>query len=405
MAGKMLTLGLVLSVLVVSCALAARPQPLERAHLGLPSWGEQGSSNWTQQIAGEGTVNLDLPPEERWKNVCGRLKNESKFLEGYLEESLHVSAKTAELIEKMGQVLIQIYGEDVKGEIKGCADALGVDFGLLMVLNLGYEVRRLGGGIHNTTGPCDSCMHEGQGGNMCTSIVARKPDGKLVHGRNLDWNIPAQLRNFVMTIHFVKDGEVLFTGGTIIGYVGILTGMKPGKFSASIDERGLGGDVLANIWQALTNKKSLQPSHLLRKTLVEANDYEEALQMLSSMPLIAPVYYIIAGLGPNDGALLSRDRNDSIKPLYLNDTAWYLVQTNYDHWEDAPVFDDRRKYALEYITEVTQANVDLDQVNGGLSKWPVRNDDTSQTILMDPLNATWTFYIDNFIGNEAVKTE
>ena len=118
-------------------------------------------------------MNLDLPPEERWKNVCGRLKNESKFLEGYLEESLHVSAKTAELIEKMGQVLIQIYGEDVKGEIKGCADALGVDFGLLMVLNLGYEVRRLGGGIHNTTGPCDSCMHEGQGGNMCTSIVAR----------------------------------------------------------------------------------------------------------------------------------------------------------------------------------------------------------------------------------------
>ena len=64
-----------------------------------------------------------------------------------------------------------------------------------------------------------------------------------------------------------------------------------------------------------------------------------------------------------------------------------------------PVFDDRRKYGLQYITDVTEAKVSLDQVNSVLSKWPVRNDDTSQTILMDPLNSGWTFYIDNFVGD------
>ena len=40
-----------------------------------------------------------------------------------------------------------------------------------------------------------------------------------------------------------------------------------------------------------------------------------------------------------------------------------------------------------------------------LSKWPVRNDDTSQTILMDPLNSKWTFYIDLFTGNKDAQVE
>lgn len=360
----------------------------------------QVESNWTQQLAAEGTVNLDLPPEERWKEVCGSLKNESKYLEEYLMESVHVNAAEAKMIEKLGEVLLENYGRDMRGEIKGCAAALGVDFGLLMVLNLGYEVRRLGGGIHNTTGPCDDCMHKGQGGNMCTSIVARQPDGKIVHGRNLDWNIPAELRNFVMTVKFTQNGQHVFTGGTIVGYMGILTGLKPGSFSVSIDERGLGGDLLGNTIMALTNKNSLQPSHLLRKTLMEANNYDEAVQMLSTAPLIAPVYYIIAGVSTNDGALLTRDRTKSIQPLFLDNKTWYLLQTNYDHWVQPPIFDDRRKYGLEYMNAVDPTQINLDAVNGVLSKWPVRNDDTSQTILMNPLTSSWTFYIDLFKGND-----
>ena len=362
------------------------------------AFADDSPSNWTQQVASEGVVNLDLPPEQRWSEVCGKLKNESKFLMDYLETTLKISAQEAKMIEKLGEVLLASYGKDTAAEIRGCADALDVDFGLLMILNLGYEVRRLGGGIHNTTGPCDSCMHEGVAGNMCSSIVARQPNGQVVHGRNLDWNIPEELRNFVMTIHFQKNGELLFTAGTIIGYVGALTGMKPGKFSVSIDERGLGGSIIGNIFEAMTNKNSLQPTHLLRKTLTEAESYDEAVTMLSTAPLISPVYYIIAGLGSNEGALLSRDREKSLQPLYLDNSTWYLLQTNYDHWEQPPAFDDRRKYGLQYMNELTEANVDLDAIKAVLARWPVRNDDTSQTILMDPLNSKWTFYIDLFQG-------
>ncbi|QDZ18849.1 N-acylethanolamine-hydrolyzing acid amidase [Chloropicon primus] len=379
---------------------AARPPRFDMGKPVMKFDGLQKESNWTQRLAAEGTVNLDLPPEERWREVCGALKNESKYLEEYLMESVHVNAAEEKMIEKLGEILLENYGRDMRGEIKGCADALGVDFGLLMVLNLGYEVRRLGGGIHNTTGPCDDCMHEGQGGNMCTSIVARQPDGNIVHGRNLDWNIPADLRNFVMTVKFTQNGQHVFTGGTIVGYMGILTGLKPGLFSVSIDERGLGGDLLGNMIMAVTNKNSLQPSHLLRKTLMEASNYDEAVQMLSTAPLIAPVYYIIAGISANDGALLTRDRTKSVQPLFLDNNKWYLLQTNYDHWVQPPIFDDRRKYGLQYMNAIDPNQVNLEEVNGVLSKWPVRNDDTSQTILMNPLSSSWTFYIDLFKGDD-----
>ena len=358
-------------------------------------------SNWTQQAADEGVVNLDLPPQQRWTEVCSKLANESDFLEAYLENSLHVNNAEAKVLEYLGETLFNRYGEETSLEIKGCADAMGISFGLLALLNVGYEARSLGGGIHNTTGPCDDCMQgKGASGNMCTSIIARQSDGKVIHGRNLDWNIPAELRNFVMTIHFTKGGEELFTSAVLLGYVGILTGLKPGKFSVSIDERGLGGNVFQNLEHALLNPKALQPSHLLRKAFEEAESYDEVLTMLSTYPLVAPVYYIIAGVTSNEGALLSRDYNESLHPLYLDNSTWYLLQTNYDHWVQPPVYDDRRSYGLEYMNKIPQANISLDQIKTVLGTWPVRNDDTSQTVLMNPLTSDWTFLIDIFTGKK-----
>ncbi len=78
----------------------------------------------------------------------------------------------------------------------------------------------------------------------------------------------------------------------------------------------------------------------------------------------------------------------------------YLLQTNYDHWVDPPIFDDRRNYGLRYVNAIGEQKASLSAINDVLSMWPVRNDDTSQTILMDPLNSKWTFYIDNFVGNK-----
>ena len=68
--------------------------------------------------------------------------------------------------------------------------------------------------------------------------------------------------------------------------------------------------------------------------LTSSDSYVDALERLRTEPLIAPVYYITAGSGPGEGAVLTRERS-SCHPLWMlgepnnNTLEWYLLQTNY----------------------------------------------------------------------------
>ena len=48
---------------------------------------------------------------------------------------------------------------------------------------------------------------------------------------------------------------------------------------------------------------------LYRDVLIECETYECAFDKLSKENLIAPVYFIIAGTQPNQGAIITRDRS------------------------------------------------------------------------------------------------
>lgn len=62
--------------------------------------------------------------------------------------------------------------------------------------------------------------------------------------------------------------------------------------------------------------------------------YDEAVQMLSKHYIAAPIYYIVAGSKPNEGAVITRDRNVLNDLWQLNvssndPNSWYLLETNY----------------------------------------------------------------------------
>lgn len=53
----------------------------------------------------------------------------------------------------------------------------------------------------------------------------------------------------------------------------------------------------------------------------------------STVHLIAVSYIIVSGTGPNEGCVITRDRNSAADVWRLQAPAtWFLVQTNYDHW-------------------------------------------------------------------------
>ena len=70
------------------------------------------------------------------------------------------------------------------------------------------------------------------------------------------------------------------------------------------------------------------------QVLTEAQSYDEAVQMLSQHYIAAPVYYIVAGSQPNEGAIITRDRNILNDLWQLNvsssdPNSWYILETNY----------------------------------------------------------------------------
>ena len=116
---------------------------------------------------------------------------------------------------------------------------------------------------------------------------------------------------------------------------------------------------------------------LTREVMENADDYKTAQKMLAKPNLVAPVYFILAGSRENEGCIITRGRttfdiwNVGQKETFQNGS-WYLVQTNYDHWEKPPFFDDRRTPAIICMEEFGREEP-VSTLNKVLSTRPVLN--------------------------------
>ncbi|VDL67472.1 unnamed protein product [Nippostrongylus brasiliensis] len=80
-------------------------------------------------------------------------------------------------------------------------------------------------------------------------------------------------------------------------------------------------------------------SWLTRETLEQFNTYAEAKEHLMNTPMLSPVYYILGGVNPWEGTIITRSLNGTDLLTNLDKTnsktGWYLLETNYD--QDKPV--------------------------------------------------------------------
>ena len=80
---------------------------------------------------------------------------------------------------------------------------------------------------------------------------------------------------------------------------------------------------------------------------------------------MAPTYIIIAGKNPNEGAIITRDREkEAGKRQKLNDVNQTLVQTNIDSWSENPNENilwsiERRKLAKKLIYQIKEKNGEI----------------------------------------------
>jgi len=296
----------------------------------------------------------------------------------YYNQSVHqVLALLGEIIPEWLEPSVVTIAEDLVlpylgeygQEIKTLAEFAKIPVGVGVLLNIFYEIEA-----------------------GCTSIVAQDEQGKMFHVRNMDFDMAKTLRQLTIRVEYQKQGKTIFWATTFVGYVGVLTGMKPGSFAISLNERDT-GYIVENLLEALLVPGTYVASFLIREILTNINGYDEAVKAISSPSLVAPAYIIVSGANPGEGVVITRNRFDvaDLWKLDLHENRWFLVETNDDHW--LPPQDDRRDLAIKATSALGETTINLNGLYQVLSIHDVLNSQTVYTTLMSATTGNFTVFI------------
>jgi hypothetical protein len=146
----------------------------------------------------------------------------------------------------------------------------------------------------------------------CTSGVY-VGDTSVTLSRVLDWPFPALGEHMVVAQQSGSAGD--FYNVTWPGVAGVFNAMAPQRFSAALNQapmRRYKSNMVVD-WirnrLAVGRNNSLPPAHLLRMVFEQAQNYEQAKDMLCTTPVAIPVIYILAGTTTNEGCVIERLEN------------------------------------------------------------------------------------------------
>ena len=329
-------------------------------------------------------VNLDHDPQYRWTQIVTDYRKE--FQELLKQVKKMVGPELVLLASVMGESVEEHIPYPYNMEIVGIALAGDVTLGEVLLGNLLYELTAF------------NSSRVLLGKKACTSIVAEADNGTVYHGRNLDYSIAKYLRNMTIIVDFQSSGKTVYTGTTFVGYAGLLTGQRPHAYTITLDQRDK-GEWWLNALDALISGRHTVTGFLIRNTLADTSlSFGDAILSLAYEPLIAPCYLIVGGVDSNEGVVITRDRTAALDIWRLNTAKgrWFLVETNYDHWDPPPPSDDRRDPAIKAMDETGRGNVSASSLFHVLSLPPVLNNKTSYTVTMSAsipeLYNTWIRY-------------
>jgi len=245
-------------------------------------------------------------------------------------------------------------------------------------------------------------------GGMCTSIVGQDTNGNVYHGRNLDfgmmlgfnhsadhqWLLTDLLRPCLFNANMTKNNVTLYKATFFAGYVGVLTGVRQGVLTTTVDSRFDNNyDKYLLEWFLNPNDPAQWLTFTTRIALEEYDNYDAAAQYIAASDLIGPAYIIVGGPDVNKGAVITKGPNNTLLDVWTIPNGlpannshvkpWYVLETNYDHWKDVPWYDDRRYPAEDCMNEIGSANFTLPALYNVLDGMPNRNRLTTYTALMD----------------------
>jgi len=328
------------------------------------------------------TINLDDPPQDRWTEPVTYYKSGIQQLIDLVVSFDLAKAIIAE-ISKDSQSVLNRFPNDWGREIASIAQIIDREVSEVIFYNIAYEVM-----------------------GFCTSIVAMNTDGEIFHGRNLDfglypdvnwsdfqWELTQDLRPILFNANFTRNGTSLYKTTAFAGYIGVLTGVREGAMTITVDSRYDNNyDKYLVDWFTNTNDNSQFLTFTTRQAMETYNNYYDTVNYILGTSFVGPSFIIIGGSNPYEGCVCTMGPNQTLANYWdiqhglpANDTnqnPWYVLETNYNHWDQPPWFDDRRYPAEACMSEVGPENIAIPTLFNVLNGVPNRNRLTTYTALM-----------------------
>eukprot|EP01083_Nonionella_stella_P124297 375261_1 len=244
----------------------------------------------------------------------------------------------------------------------------------------------------------------------CTGVLVLDENDNIWHGRNMDQSYP-QARNLTLAISFTKNGTELFKALDWYWFTtGIVTAFKSNVLSIQENYK-LQVQSYDDVLRMVKNDRI--PQVFLFRQILSNKDvtFNGCAQVVAHTPLISPMYVLIAGVsGVHDGLIITRYTDDSVVFDFANITtnstgnyngynpSYYMVQTNYDLWQEDQVDDNRRSMA-ENMLSTWNRNEDTKLLYIGsnlqaiMSSYQVHNADTFYTGIFSVAHDVFLGYI------------
>lgn len=334
-------------------------------------------------------IHLETPPQQRWTEVVDYYMEDILAMGKTFNRTLRKKFSKSEIQGWVDTLKLSL-SEDMTGELEGIAKHLNNPlwtFERILLFNNLYEL---------------------ESPTLCSGVLAAKPDGTVIHGRNMDYAFKYAMPDgsthdwpdITFDVNFWRGGKKIITMVAWPLTIGVHTGMRYDGWTFEQNTRHTNNHSLNLV---AGRKGSLPFGFAIREMMQTIPTFQEAAAKITSTNWMAPQYFIMAGAKPFEGAVLTIDRGGvrlpDTPPIAKIDKAsgaWHLLQTN-DDSNKPEQWDIRRP-----LTEVMLAGKDMRNVNENF----VWNAIRSYT-LFNPYTAfTWvatpaTGYHETIIHSEA----
>ena len=147
---------------------------------------------------------------------------------------------------------------------------------------------------------------------------------------NHTWQLTEKLRPMTVNVRFWRSGVLAYNATYFAGFVGLLTGMKTGGFSITVNSR-FDKYFYHDLYEWLNGNHTGQFLAFTTRSAMEQNaTYADALARLNNTQLIGPSYIILGGTAAKEGAVITRDGAQSLNlwtlPMSFANNSFFVLE-------------------------------------------------------------------------------